>query len=103
MSEAPDLSTLPQRMRYAATVLEEAHERNGTTGDWCSRNLIIAAAKWECEERQAHERLVEELAREMFVAGGDRDCPTRERLEQRGYMSPARKLIESGWRKGADA
>jgi phage terminase large subunit GpA-like protein len=94
MSEQqPDLSTLPNRMRYAATVIDEADNRYGThESGWDSGGLRQLADMWENDDRQAEaERsaLADELATELYEAGWVK-------------VSSAHviHLIESGWRKG---
>jgi hypothetical protein len=53
MSETPDLSTLPQRMRYAAKVMKEAAERESEMqGEHCrpvygADHLAWLADQWE--------------------------------------------------------
>ena len=101
MSYDPDwartfaLLPLPQRMRAAADVLEDATNRNGgheDTSVWRAQQLRVVAEQWEREDAQAagKEQAVEELAQEITdirgVFGG-------------GSSYIARKLIDAGWTK----
>lgn len=107
MTEQPDLSTLPKRMRYAATVLAEANERlnelnilGKQTGYlWGSSSLIKEAGLWEESDRAAadHDTQIDELARQIHAY----DLPPRTGFfEVRDmYRAIARSLIESGWHK----
>lgn len=103
----PDLSTLPKRMRYAATVLAEANERLASTTRaaylWATTSLIEQAGLWEVEDRATCDRdsQVEELARELW----DAFTPTfpdhwfSHGTPRADFRDSARKLIESGWHK----
>jgi hypothetical protein len=105
MSE-PNLSTLPERMRYAAEVLEEvtsrARRRNviGDLSVWSTEDLWAFADEWETWDEE-NAKPVEELAQFIHEAPGGSCCNWDELTEEwqtvmRGY---ARKLIESGWHK----
>ena len=102
--KVPDLSTLPHRMRYAATVLEEVStawsERSGCElyglpceMSWTAQSMSNTATRWEDEDRSGDE-LVSELA-PLLSAICDEAL-----AKDRGYVYVARRLIESGWRKG---
>lgn len=108
MSETPDLSTLPQRIRYAVSVLKEVDDRYrsgcGSAADefvWRRGTLMERAAEWEGFER-AVEALVLDLALDLWVLDGGTpekfDLPYTAQTTGR-YTAKARKLIESGWRK----
>jgi hypothetical protein len=94
---SPELSTLPQRMREAADVIDEAaaefHGRpeNMNSGwlahNWTAKDLRTYADDWEAADRQA-EALTDELARDLYGAGWRKVC-----------RSDVRQLIESGWTK----
>ena len=119
MSEQPDLSTLPKRMRYAATVLAEAdaryarYTRKQMVDDcfgWDSQSLQSVADEWEAQDREVaeHKTLIENLAREMFTEQG-RLYPKHENFKLpfdeagAGSQSNCRRLaaalIDAGWRK----
>lgn len=94
MSDEPDLSTLPARMRFAATIIEEAAQeyyRREPNGNWIARNwrstdLKSFAEQWENEDRAGE--VVKELAhvlREAHIRGD--------------YEYFAEQLVASGWRK----
>ncbi|SRX93597.1 hypothetical protein MSP7336_01836 [Mycobacterium shimoidei] len=90
--------TLPPRMREAAKVIEEATERRdkGMLYDdaWTPGQLLYWASRWEADER-----LVDELAREMFNALYPQYA-TESYRPTGAWFSAAQRLIESGWRKG---
>lgn len=101
MTEQPDLSTLPKRMRYAASVLEEATDwcnenQPGTNTVWNAYLLFKNADVREAEDREAAERkhIVEELAQELRDSSAK--APIRRTEE---YRELAQHLVESGWRK----
>ena len=94
MSEQPDLSTLPKRMRYAAQVLEETNKRfrdGCCLWSWSPSSLGKYAQKFEAEDREAAEReaLLDKLINEMRPY-----CANIKEVK-----SAARKLIENGWHK----
>lgn len=117
MSE-PDLSTLPQRMRYAADVVAEAQkryaDRPGDTAPWSAKHLRQFAVKWEAEDREVAERedLVKELLKDLceammpgcgsflsdYIADNTDGSYVDDTLDR-----VARGLIESGWHKGDPA
>lgn len=106
MSGTPDLSTLPQRMRYAAQVIGEANDRlhYGTIEDLPPPVLRSLADEWEAEDRAAaeHEALVEELVQEIVQAVVPGLNINLVNLATTGDMelhNVARKLIENGWTK----
>lgn len=119
MTDQPDLSTLPQRMRYADAVLGEARDRyhadhrkdnaGWPATSWDGTGLRAYAEKWEAEDRAVAERdaQVEQLAREMFDANrpehGRQQWDDPYEVVQGAYMAIARDLVESGWRKGDPA
>lgn len=99
MCDGPDLSTLPQRMWYAAEILREADVRYGSVHPWSPGGLEIQAQKWESEDGEAAERegRIEELAWKIFEAfGGFRSnsCGVSS-----VYWGAARDLVDAGWRK----
>jgi hypothetical protein len=102
MPETPDLSTLPKRMRYAASVLEESAQRSGVKYDieYTPALLRADAAVFENEDREAAEHAAEraalasELARELVLHLQDL---------RRNPQWVALTLIESGWRKADPA
>ena len=102
MSSRSDLSTLPQRMRYAAEVLAEAEVRYSQVAHelgWDITGIRSVADKFESEDRadDEHTALIEELAKEL-------SCAESVVLPERGFnYAKARRLIESGWRKGDPA
>lgn len=102
---APDLSTLAARMRFAATVIDEVNTRYelGAYLPWSPAALRERADVLEAEDREGakHEARVEELARDLFLAdfGSGWEEEGTEHLK-RPRRETARKLIESGWRKG---
>jgi hypothetical protein len=99
MSEQPDLSTLPKRMRYAATVLREADARYDFNKVWPVEELEGFADQWEAEDRANGERdaMAEELAKTMFDIFAVRD------LNDEPPRNMARWLVDQGWRKGDPA
>lgn len=112
MNAQPDLSTLPQRMRYAAKVIEEANLRKGDGAvSWGMGGLEIHADRWEFEDRAADERdaEVDELARKMYsILEGPHalawDCGASLYTQHRDrYLDLAQKLIQFGWRKEVSA
>lgn len=103
MSAQPDLSTLPQRMRYAADVLGEASNRD-FDGDspaytWHPDVLRSRADKWEAEDAN-RAVLVEELAQDLKEHYFDRNLAGSDDVY---WRQRAGRLIESGWRKGDPA
>lgn len=101
MTDQPDLSTLPQRMRYASTVIEEAareYHRRDPQGGWLARNwrstdLVSYADLWERVDREADLRKLDELGgiiAEHFRALG----VSGYNVAARGA---ARKAIDAGW------
>jgi hypothetical protein len=110
MSE-PDLSTLAQRMRYAAQVLDEAraefHNRpendnsNWLAIAWNKGDLCSFASQWEAADRELIERgeTIDELATVLmpiFDSWTGNMCG-------RMCREAARLVVESGWRKGDPA
>jgi hypothetical protein len=101
MTEQPDLSTLPQRMRYAAAVMREATKRLdmemlypfSSPPTWAAWALERRADIWEKANSVEREALVEELAQQLM------ELDANATIFVKGYSSSARKLIESGWRK----
>jgi hypothetical protein len=102
MSDQPDLSTLPARMRYTVNhVLQEVFDKDRNLSDKYGMalmcDLLDAASNWSQEAER-----VEELARDLqstyFDLNLDCDASTEEYWRKR-----ARKLIESGWCKGDPA
>lgn len=99
-----DLSTLPQRMRYAAEILREADERYGARYSWNPDGIEIVAESWEEQDRAAaeHGAQVAELAADMFAAnrkerGRRADAPWSSVCDI--YLAIARTLIDDhGWR-----
>lgn len=95
----PELDTLPQRMRYAATILEETNQRYryGLGGTWYPGELRKEADIIETEDTETAEleALVEELAHLIP------EIPWNEvtDLHQRFYRDSAHRIIENGWRK----
>lgn len=110
MSHQPDLTTLPQRMLWAADVLAEANERYNLHPDApCSASWLRNEARHvEDEDKEAAEKdaLVEDLARELFNAQSAR-YPNRNELKawdeagtcRDDSMGLARALIDNGWTK----
>lgn len=112
MSETPDLSTLPKRMRYAADVLQDVLNHHGVISHfdlvnfWSPGSWRYYAASFEAEEKAAaeHEQQVEQLAKTMcdgvaervstFAWGDDRNRWNREI-----YRQAARAAIAAGWTK----
>lgn len=96
MSEQLDLSTLGERVRYAAEVIDELNairppidggiEVTGRAPTW--NGALLRSAALQCE---SNERAVAELAAKMFevIAG----------VDMHEIAFAARALIRSGWRK----
>jgi hypothetical protein len=110
MSEQPDLSTLPKRMRYAARVLEEATERELRENvfeerKWSAERLLDRAGEFNKADYAKRQKLVEELACELWglPPGAAMGWSKAKESYQEVARSAARKLIESGWRKGDPA
>lgn len=110
MTEQPDLSTLPQRMRYAADVLGEADERYGSKHSWSPDGLEIYASKWEDQDCEAAEldTQIEELARKIYHVGfvvgmHNHRLAFEDYSGKEAIQRTAKRLIESGWRKGDPA
>jgi hypothetical protein len=92
-----DLSTLAQRMRFAAHILEEATGRiNGDLGAGLDWNWRPSELRNEAHHVEAEDRETAELEEQMLVLTG-------ELLDLGGvggsWGDVARKLIENGWRK----
>jgi hypothetical protein len=108
----PDLSTLAQRMRFAATVLIETNlrYRHHEEVPWRASELNREARHVEDEDQETAEReaWTEELARTIankhFEACGSlqrwNDLPGSSRSVYRGI---AKHLIGSGWTKDTNA
>jgi hypothetical protein len=95
MSEQPDLSSLPNRMRYAADVLDEANKQFGKIAGWYAGDLRGTASLWEAEELRRRNTARDQLSREIkAVEVADAEYP---------HWVIANALIESGWRKGDPA
>lgn len=101
MTDQPDLSTLPQRMRWAAGVLEEANARYGHPPDcrWFPSSLRAEAEAVEDEDKEVAER--EGLAQELYRAG--QGCHEALSQADKGvadwYRKIAQKLLADGWTK----
>lgn len=106
MTETPDLSTLPARMRYAKTVVDEADARYGSSHPWIPWALLNYADKWEAEDNAAAEReqVAEQLATELYLAGGWPYIALSEAAHgtQSWCRDTARKLAERGWTRAVD-
>jgi hypothetical protein len=88
VTDQPDLSTLPKRMRYAADVIAEYVDAcpNLDTGtQFAAPNLRIAADRYE----QKCIRMVANLAQSLYELGW-----------RKVTADHAQALVESGWRKG---
>lgn len=92
---------LPEQMRAAAKVLEDAAVRHPVIkpADWTPGALCSQADIWEAEDRAKAEQgaMVEELARILF------DTSTAHALwtsDGDRYRLQARQLISAGYRKG---
>ena len=88
MSNKPDLSTLPERMRYAADVIDEYIAASPVLhpGEkFSSGNLRIAADRLH-ERRDRQVWQLAAILREARIRGD--------------YEDYARQLIEAGWHKG---
>lgn len=88
--------SLPERMREAAEVLEEATARCGGGSTWDPVGLIDYASRWEAEDAAAAEReaLVEELRREIMhaiISGGSNES------FHDSVGNAARSVIANGW------
>lgn len=102
----PDLSTLPQRMHYAAEVVREASQRlgHGVDSQWRQGTLRKFARQFEAED--ATETKVEELAEEIRAADvkNSTGYVAKDRMQlkscKEAYVPVARDLIDAGWRKG---
>lgn len=108
MSEQSDhLSTLPQRMRWAAQVLREADKRYGAAFAWKPYALEVTADRWEAEDHKGAERdgLEKELLKDLcealvpglgsFISAAGSSTYADEILDR-----TVRGLLDSGWRKG---
>ena len=100
-------SALPQRMREAAETLRAADARHGGTWSWSPERLEKLAAAWEADARANADREteVEELARKIYAVGWVEGLHDHaEGFDDHGSAGPllrvARRLIQSGWRKG---
>lgn len=115
MPETPDLTTLPQRVRYASGVLQELRQKDAEfdaiywdlswRGIGAQGLLCCAAKRIEDEDRAVAERQkwAGELARDIAKARGiDADWPYLDALTQRECLEQADRLLVSGWRKGGD-
>lgn len=115
MSETPDLSTLPARMRYAGEVCSEAAARlSPNEGQhwyqalWSSMTLHNMAGQFELQDRAA-EKTVNDLARDMYEISGWSGCAGSawNRLlpndaDRHRFLKEAGFLIARGWTKAAD-
>lgn len=110
-TDLPDLSTLPQRMRFAADVMDQAKTRleqelygalypaHGAS-EWNSEALRERADIWEAQDRDAAEKAAREsLIRELSWAFYETERWSGGAPHQK-HRNAARKLVESGWRKG---
>ena len=99
--------SLPQRMREAAKVLDEASARKQLNDDsrvpWTAFQLRYTADRFESEDNTTAEleSLVEELAKTLLET-----CHDILRIESSGPLfddarEGARKLIDAGWTKQA--
>lgn len=102
MDDTPDLSTLPQRMRYASQVMEEAAEEYHRRYDawlfphWQARHLPQFADQWEAEDRhEADERQAQIDSLAEIIEDRFRYHTASAAITARGA---ARKAIEVGWR-----
>ncbi|OQW34557.1 MAG: hypothetical protein A4E20_11090 [Nitrospira sp. SG-bin2] len=96
----PDLSTLPNRMRYAAKVVSEAQKRYspGTTGActqaWSHNDLVRSAAAWEKEDAEKVEvlaKLLSEAPQCIYV------WEVLNEVERQKLRDYAKKMINLGW------
>lgn len=100
MSE-PDLSTLPQRMRYAAEVRDEANAR---IGDWDGKRFggswLTYADMWEAQDRADSEKVAQShaLAEELWEAFLV-DYHTDSITEKLKILGICRRLVDDGWKK----
>jgi hypothetical protein len=99
-AKTPDLSTLPQRMWFAADVIGEVINRIALEGGrgpvaFASVDLRCLANRWEAEDRKAGEQ-----AAQVDVLAAELDGVLPEGWID--FVGMARKLIESGWRKDGD-
>lgn len=110
MTDTPDLSTLPKRMRMAADVMDEAKKRldievygesQGERAEWHSDALRKRADIWERADGDPVE--VEKLAADVRRAHGDYLVAGNPDVVHLASLKIAHKLIESGWRKGDPA
>jgi hypothetical protein len=88
MSEHPDLSTLAQRMRYAADVIAEyttACRSLHAGTQFAAHNLRLAADRYEQDQIRA----IADLAQSLYELGW-----------RKVTTDQAKILVESGWRKG---
>lgn len=114
MSAQPDLSTLPQRMMYAADVVAAANDRyrneNPRAGFSANEpmspsSMRYLANQWAREDRERADMAeeIEQLAEELLKAQrlaypGREDLHTSSKAAENARILAAH-LIESGWRK----
>lgn len=110
MSQQPDLTTLPERMRYAASVINAVNRRASDLQqmppidrEWNSSSLHRWADAWEVEDDVPVGELAEELLKAQRLAYPAReDLHTNSKAGENARILAAH-LIESGWRKGGPA
>lgn len=105
LTDTPDLSTLPQRMRYAAEAMREAEARNAhpPISGWSPWWLEARSRDWEIEDRETAERdsgQVEKLARELHgINWSWGEFEGLSHAVQVAYRANAQRLLDAGWRK----
>lgn len=103
---------LPQRMRLAAEVLDEANKRNrrGSMCQWDVDRLRVMANLLEREEAEKDERdrIVEEIAQEIFSFWAPGFDTKGEHGSQKFFREQIRAMLErhpyiaEGWTKVTD-
>ncbi|MBB3752432.1 hypothetical protein FHT44_004944 [Mycolicibacterium sp. BK634] len=110
-----DLSTLPERMRFAAAVLDEARAEFRRRGDsqanpdwdglaWNKADLCTLASRWEDADQALVEELAMDLQAALVVSVGAYPWAKIEASPDHHWVMDARRkeaqaLVDAGWTK----
>jgi hypothetical protein len=100
-------SGLAEEMRASAATITKvnAHYRMSSDAPWRPSCLLKEAEHVEAEEHEAadRERLVANLAQELFRAFNPKCKWSTDHILMSKWYDAARALLESGWRNGGPA
>lgn len=98
--------TLPLRMMQAAETIDELNDvyTYGPNRGWDTASIRgeIVHVQADLERSLERDRIVEQLAREMWATEGLAALPTPGDLKRGGHLSTAHALVAAGWRKAGD-